>query len=120
MSSLSWSFSTRKVLTTVKGIEPLKASGIDGFPALFFHKYWHIVGEEVTKFYLEILNRRKEINVINYTSIVLIPKVDSPNCMTQFRPISLCNVVYKIISKTIVNRFRVVLDKCIDEVQRKM
>ncbi|KAA3487368.1 reverse transcriptase [Gossypium australe] len=56
-----------------------------------------------------VLNGRKEVEDINNTSIMLIPKVNDPDSMSQFRPISVCNVVYKIISKVVVNRFRTVL-----------
>ena len=41
---------------------------------------------------------------VNNTTIVLIPKVDNPQRLTEFRPISLCNMVYKIIAKCLVNR----------------
>ena len=49
--------------------------------------------------------------------IALIPKVDNPSSTAQFRPISLCNSFYKIISKILVNRMRPLLDKIIDPVQ---
>lgn len=57
------------------------------------------------------------MSCINSTTIVLISKVKKPIKMVQFRPISLCTVVFKIISKTLANRFRKVLDPCIEETQ---
>ncbi|KAA3473762.1 reverse transcriptase [Gossypium australe] len=96
---------------------PLKASGTDGFPAMFFQKFWHIIGKDVSRYCLEILNNQKELDTINNTNIVLILKLQNPKNMGQFTPISLCNVVYKIISNAIVNRFRKALGYYIDDAQ---
>ena len=54
---------------------------------------------------------------MNDTYICLIPKVKSPQKVTEFRPISLCNVVYRLISKILANRLKRVLDAVIDELQ---
>eukprot|EP00253_Pinus_taeda_P012118 PITA_12118 len=52
-------------------------------------------------------------HAINSTFIALIPKSDSPKSFNDYRPISLCNCLYKIISKTIVNRLRPILSRSI-------
>ena len=54
---------------------------------------------------------------MNDTYICLILKVKSPQKITEFRPISLCNVVYRLISKILANRLKRVLDAVIDELQ---
>jgi hypothetical protein len=96
---------------------PLKAPGPDGYPVYFFQRNWDICGEDVTRAVLRVLNGDESPEEINSTFIVLIPKVPNPNLMGQFRPISLCNVVYKIISKTIANRLKTVLPYIISEEQ---
>jgi hypothetical protein len=69
---------------------------------------------------LEILlaiNSRKIPAEWNDTTIVMIPKTDAPELVTQFRPISLCNVLYKIISKMLALRLKVILPEIISPTQ---
>lgn len=84
----------------------LKSLGPDGLLVLFFHKYWHILGSDIITCVLDFLNLYRLPNELNYTFIVLIPKVTNPKRITEFRPISLCNVVYKIGSKALANRIK--------------
>ncbi|GMJ14221.1 hypothetical protein HRI_005091300 [Hibiscus trionum] len=95
-------FTTDEIWIAVKSMSPMKACGVDGYPALFFQKYWHIVGPEISDFCLSILNGNSSVRDINDTLIVLIPKIKKPENMTHFRPISLCNVLYKVIGKSII------------------
>ena len=66
---------------------------------------------------LDLLNYGNMIPEINYTHIMLIPKVKSPEKISNFRPISLCNVIYKIISKVMANRLKLILPKLIAPTQ---
>ena len=98
-------------------MNPTKAPSPDGMAALFFQHYWHIVGKDVTQFALDILNGVTDPNSVNTTFIALIPKVKSSSTPKDFHPISLCNVVLKLVSKVLENRLKVVLPFIIHEAQ---
>ena len=66
---------------------------------------------------LDIVEGKESARSINETVLVLIPKVKNPTLLSQFRPISLCNVLYKIASKVISNRLKVILPEIVSEEQ---
>ncbi|KAK3211235.1 hypothetical protein Dsin_015941 [Dipteronia sinensis] len=80
-------------------------------------KFWDKIGVNVVKACLDVLNEGALMEGMNKTIITQIPKVHHPSTPSEFRPISLCNVLYKIIAKTIANRFRRVLDGVVSENQ---
>ena len=55
--------------------------------------------------------------MLNMTNIAFIPKGDIQVSMKDWRPIALCNVVYKIVAKVLAHRLKGVLDKCISDNQ---
>ena len=115
--SLSLAFTKEEVATTLKQIHPTKAHEADDMSAIFYQKYWSIVGNNITNMVLNVLNNNLPMIEINKTNISLIPKTSSPKKMTDFRPISLCNVIYKLISKTLANRLKNLLPHIISENQ---
>ncbi|WJX67493.1 hypothetical protein P8452_51955 [Trifolium repens] len=84
----------------------LKAPGPDGLHPLFFQSQWDIVGPKVCEVVREAFSNPEKIHSINETLLVLIPKVEGPSSLKQFRLISLCNVIYKTITKIIANRLQ--------------
>ena len=94
-------------------MHPSKTPGLDGMFTLFFLKFWHAIGDEVTIAILDFLKFGNKLGCVNFTHIVLIPKVTGLECMTQFRPISLCNVLYKIALKVLVNIMKIMLPQVI-------
>ncbi|XP_031248848.1 uncharacterized protein LOC116106632 [Pistacia vera] len=86
-----------------------KASGSNGFISLFFKRAWDIIGKDFRDAVRHFFATNEMPRCVNATRIALVPKVESPSRMTDFRPISCCNVLCKCISKVIVNRFKVVL-----------
>ncbi len=80
-----------------------KAPGPDGFPTFFFQKYWEIIKDDIVKAIQEFFGEKNLLKEINATFLVLIPKVPGLDSFDNFRPISLCNSFYKIISKVLTN-----------------
>ena len=75
------------------------------------------MGDTIVDAVLDFLNNGHMLPDINHTYIVLIPKVKNLEKMSDFRPISLCNVIYKIISKVLANRLKQVLPNIISRIQ---
>ncbi|KAL5554075.1 hypothetical protein UlMin_041476 [Ulmus minor] len=110
-------FVAEDVKTAVFQMAPTKSPGADGMSAIFYQKFWPIVGEEVTAACLGFTNGGLPLGSINETIITLLPKIKNPTRITEFRLISLCNVLYKIISKMLANRLRKVMGSIISEEQ---
>ena len=110
-------YTSEEVRVALFQMHPSKAPGSDGMSSFFFQKYWHIMGSSVSTAVLSVLNSGKLLRKINLTYIALIQKKKSPEKMSDYRPISLCNVIYKIISKVIANRLKTVLSLIISDSQ---
>lgn len=110
-------FEREEIGQAMKQMEPQKAPGIDGTPALFYQRYWGLVGNELMDAVMEVLNGGKMDREWNRTRIILIPKVKKPKQITEYRPISLSNVTYKLVSKVMVNRLKEIFPDIISQEQ---
>ena len=107
--ALGREFLAEEVQQSLKQMTPLTAPGLDGMSPIFYKSFWHIVGEDVTTTVLDALNFGVVHDSLNSIFISLIPKIKNPKRVSDVRPISLCNVVYKLIAKVLVNRLKQIL-----------
>ena len=110
-------FTREEVDLALKNMEPLMAPGPDGMPPIFFQFFWSLVGDDVTFVVLDCLNNFHIPHDLNHTFVTLIPKVKSPKFISEFRPISLCSVIYKLMSKVLANQLKKVLPYLVSENQ---
>lgn len=110
-------FSAKEVIEALSQMCLTKALGLDGLPTVFYQKHWQMVKPRVIITCLHILNMQGIIGPLNYTYIAMILKIGKPRKVIDFRPISLCNVIYRIIAMTITNRLKQILHKVISPMQ---
>ncbi|KAL0283758.1 UNVERIFIED_CONTAM: Retrovirus-related Pol polyprotein from type-1 retrotransposable element R2 [Sesamum radiatum] len=109
--------SSTEIRQAIFDIDETKAPGPDGYSAGFFKAAWSVIGEEVTQALLDFFRTGRLLKQINATLISLIPKVNSPSVVAEFRPISCCNVLYKAVTKILVQRMRSILHTLISPSQ---
>lgn len=102
-----------EIKRVVFSMKPLKAPDTDGLHAIFYQSQWPVVGPSFCKLMADIFSLGKIPQEINTTLLVLIPKVEHPTSLSMFRPISLCTVAYKTVTKIIANRLQALLPELI-------
>ncbi|CAK8532031.1 unnamed protein product [Lathyrus sativus] len=115
--ALSCSIFDAKIKTALYGIHDNTAPGIDGFGAKFFKASWDIIKEDLGKAVREFFGSSCLLNAMNCTLVTLIPKVNNATMIKDYRPISCCTTLYKVISKIMANRLSKVLNSIIDNSQ---
>lgn len=110
-------FTSLDVWNALKAMHPTKAPGLDDYHAKFYQVHWDKLGHKLSSLIVGFLNDGIPFHDLNATFIALIPKVKKHESMNEFRPISLCNVMYKILSKMVVNRIKPILPCIVGDAQ---
>ena len=111
--SLDAMISTEEIKEALWPMKPYKAPSLDGLHVSFFQRFWLIVGDSMREEVERVFIERKIPEYLNKTHIVLIPKIRGPETIGNYRPINLCNLVYKII----VARIKLHLDTLVSPYQ---
>ncbi|XP_072087268.1 uncharacterized protein [Arachis hypogaea] len=106
-----------EVKRAVSGMNSFKAPGPYGFQTLFYKEFWESLSSDVWGLVKKAFAGENISAAVFDTFIVLISKVEAPSYLKDFCPISLCNVIYKMITKVLVNRFRPFLSEIIGPLQ---
>lgn len=115
--SLEASFTEEEVWAAVKSCDGNKALGPDGFNLMCFQKCWKVFKADVLQFFNDFYENGKLVRGVNSSFITLIPKIDGPATILDYRPISLIGSLYKILAKVLTNRLRKVMPRVIGEAQ---
>jgi hypothetical protein len=83
--------------------------GPDEWTVDFYTKFFDVVSDDLVDLFEDTRIRGKIKSSLNYTFLALIPKDNNPHTFVDYRPIALCSLCYKLISKVIPNRIKPIL-----------
>ncbi|GAU35536.1 hypothetical protein TSUD_155670 [Trifolium subterraneum] len=106
-----------EIKAAIRDCDSFKCPGPDGINIGFFKDFWELLKIEVLNFFADFHRNGKLTKGLNSTFIALIPKVDNPQRVADFRPIALVSSVYKILSKVLANRLRNVIGTVVSSTQ---
>uniref|UniRef100_A0A2N9J763 CCHC-type domain-containing protein n=1 Tax=Fagus sylvatica TaxID=28930 RepID=A0A2N9J763_FAGSY len=115
--AISAHVSAKDVKSSLWSFKPFKALGPNGLHPGFFQKCWNTIGDSITNEVKQIFTSGRMPAYLNKTLISLIPKCLGPETLTLFRPISLCNTIYKIVTKIIVCKIRPIIGNLVSSYQ---
>lgn len=110
-------FTESEVVAALNNCNGNKAPGLDGFNLMMLQKCWQIIKGDVMQFMCEFHTNSKLVLGINSSFVAFLPKNENPSSLSDFRPISLIGSLYKVLSKVLSSRLKVVLPKIIGNSQ---
>ena len=116
-ASLVLPVSHEEIDRALASINDAKAPGVDGFNAFFFKKAWVWIKQDVYAAVLEFFKSGTILKQFNCTSVTLVPKVQNPTLIKDYRPIACCTMVYKLIAKVLNARLQAVIGEVVDQAQ---
>ena len=117
LEDLTRPFSTQEMDDIIKYMPADKAPGPDGFNGKFLKKCWHLIKHDFYHLANEFFEGNTGLENINGSLITLVPKKPSPECVNDFRTISLTNVCLKFITKISANRLQDRILRCVHKNQ---
>ncbi|KAJ3700519.1 hypothetical protein LUZ61_004224 [Rhynchospora tenuis] len=117
LTSLGRPFSELEINRAVMKLANNKACGPDGYPNEFFKEHWMLVKQELLSIFEHLFNQSLDLQDLNLAHIVVLPKVEGAQLMSEFRPISILNYVPKLISKVLATRLQPFLPSLISSSQ---
>jgi len=103
---LTQKITEQEIYNAVFSINAESAPGPDGFTAAFFQTHWNLVKNQIMADIMDFFDTGILPEEWNHTHLCLIPKIPNPERMSDIRPISLCSVLYKIVSKILSARLK--------------
>lgn len=97
--------------------DPDKTPSFDGFNMRFIKEIWDDIGYEITRFVHNFFASGNSHPSINTTWVTLIPKLKQTHNINNYRPINVVGCIYKIISKVLANRVKLVIGQVVDKTQ---
>jgi len=116
-ADLTKEINEEEIHDAIWALQPDKAPGPYGFPICFYRTYWGIIKKDLVKMLRWVQRKCKIGGFTNATHLALIPKENRPLTFSRFRPISLCNSSYKILTKILATRLKSILPTLISENQ---
>jgi hypothetical protein len=115
--SLLAEVTVEEISRALQQMSPLKAPSSISFSTCFYQQNWGLIHKEVCAAIIHFFNSGMLDPRINSTHIALIPKMSNPGSVSEFQSISLCNVIFKLLSKVLANRLKTVLPAIISPTQ---